>query len=254
MTRAPIVALALTLAACTSHSPTPKASRSASTRPSTVVLAENLRLFEGRARVTRIAFQPVAASTDVIVDFTPDSAQVTLCPLTDATAELPSPTACKNVGAGVRETVSAPGMRALAIVLANASSARANVRLEFDDAGHDVAFHLPTVPEGPGASACKDNGCNPFFELMPVRNGPFSARASWTGPAGSLILLQGSVLGRSFSATGFPYREAARANGSSPLSISDRLGAPGEYALVLVQQQGPTAGPLGDVVITASWP
>jgi hypothetical protein len=117
-----------------------------------------------------------------------------------------------------------------------------------------VSFRFPTVPEGPSASACRDNGCNPFFELTPVRNGPFTATASWTGPAGSLILFQGSVLGHSFSATGFPYREAAKANGASPLTINGSLGTPAEYALVLVQQHGPTAGPLGDVVITASWP
>jgi hypothetical protein len=67
-------------------------------------------------------------------------------------------------------------------------------------------------------------------------------------------LLQGSVLGRSATATGIPYREAARAQGISPLSITAEMSARGEYALVIRQDPGARATGLRNVRIDALWP
>ena len=63
-----------------------------------------------------------------------------------------------------------------------------------------------------------------------------------------------SVLGRSLTATGIPYREAARADGSPPLSIKATLSSQAEYALVITQPPGPSAAPLQNVIVDASWP
>ena len=67
-------------------------------------------------------------------------------------------------------------------------------------------------------------------------------------------MLQGSVLGRSLTATGIPYREAARADGDAPLSIKATLSSQAEYALVITQPPGPSAAPLHNVIVDASWP
>jgi hypothetical protein len=128
------------------------------------------------------------------------------------------------------------------------------VRLEYDDGGHQVSAQIPFLPAPESAQACKDNGCNPFFEVTPLRSGTFTATATWKGPAGTLEILQGSVLGRSQTATGIPYREAARANGPPPLSIASGLSSQAEYAVVITQPIGPSAAPLTDVFLSASWP
>jgi hypothetical protein len=117
-----------------------------------------------------------------------------------------------------------------------------------------MSVQIPFLPAPESEQACKDNGCNPFFELTPLRNGTFTATATWKGPAGTLEILQGSVLGRSQTATGIPYREAARANGSPPLSITSRLSSQAEYALAITQPTGATAAPLTDVFLSAGWP
>ena len=135
-----------------------------------------------------------------------------------------------------------------------AQEVTADVLLVYDETSRAVSFRLPTVQDPPGAAACKDNACNPFFEVRPTRSGDFSARATWTGPAATLVLLQGSVLGRSFTATGVPYREASKDRGESALEVGARLSAPAEYALALMQSAGPGRGALRDVTIEATWP
>ena len=71
---------------------------------------------------------------------------------------------------------------------------------------------------------------------------------------GQANVRQGSVLGGSLTATGIPYREAARADGSSPLSIATNLSSQAEYGLVITQPPGPAAAPLGDVILNSTWP
>src|SRR6266571_1423446 len=187
-------------------------------RPTVTLLVQNLSLFGGTSQATRIGFQTSSSSTDIKVDVTPDTAQLAVCPLTDVGADIPAATACRDIGSGVRETVASGGLRAVALVLSGVSSARANVLLEYDDGGRRISVVVPFLAAPAGGPSCADNTCNPFIELKPVRNGPFTATATWQGPRGILQMLQGSVLGRSQTATGIPYREAARATGSAPLS------------------------------------
>jgi hypothetical protein len=134
-------------------------------------------------------------------------------------------------------------------VLSGATSAHVNVRLEFDEKDRQVSAVIPFVGSPPSAATCADNGCNPFFEVRPVKNGLFTARASWSGAAATLTMLQGSVVARSQTATGIPYRKAATQSGTTSAQIRTQLTAPGEYALALTQ-----AGTLRDVRIDASWP
>jgi hypothetical protein len=227
----------------------PRATRSSAPEASTTVLAQNLALFEGEVQAVRLGFQPAENATDIIIDFTPDSAQIAICPLADPADTLPPVATCKSVGSGVRETISSPGLGAIGIVLTGTKSVRANVRLEFDDRGRKVTVIIPFIGGPPSAAECADNGCNPFFEIRPVKNGLFTASAHWTGATATLVMLQGSVVGRSQTATGVPYRKAALQNGKTSASVRTQLTAPGEYALALVQ-----AGTLRNVRIDASWP
>jgi hypothetical protein len=223
-------------------------------RRTTALLAQNLALFQGEAQAVRLGFKAAASSTDIIVNFSPDTAQVALCPLADLADSLPPVATCKSVGSGVRETISSPGLGAIAIVLSGVTSAGANVLLEYDDVGRAVSALMPFIPAPEGASVCKDNGCNPFFEVRPIRNGLFTAKASWSGSAATLVMLQGSVLARSLTATGIPYREAALRRGSTSAQIRTQLTTPGEYALAIMQTAGSNTQALTDVRIDASWP
>jgi hypothetical protein len=243
-----IFALTLAIAACTGGEPARQ-----SGVPTVKLLAQNLSMFPGNDQAIRIGFQTGSSSANIIVDLTPDTAALAVCPLTALGAELPLITTCKDVGSGVREPINSTGLAAVALVLSGVPSASANVRLEYDDGGHQMSAQIPFLPAPESAQACKDNGCNPFFELTPLRNGAFTATATWKGPAGTLELLEGSVLGRSQTATGIPYREAARADGKPPVSITSRL-AQGEYALAVTQPIGANAAPLTDVFLSASWP
>jgi hypothetical protein len=76
------------------------------------------------------------------------------------------------------------------------------------------------------------------------------ATATFGGGPATLELLQGTILGHSFTATGVPYRDAAHAQGSSPLHIAAETSAPGEYALAL---RDTSASSLSDVTIDATW-
>ncbi len=245
---APFV-LAFAMAACTGGNPAGQ-----SGVPTVKLLVQNLSLFPGSDQAVRIGFQTGSSSANIIVDLRPDTAALAVCPLTALGAEIPAPTTCKDIGSGVREPITASGLAAVALVVSGVPSARADVRLEYDDGGHQISVQIPFLPAPDSAAACKDNNCNPFFELTPLRNGPFTATAAWKGPAGTLTLLQGSVLGRSETATGIPYREAARKDGAPPLTITSQLSSQGEYALAITQPAGPSAAPLTNVFLSASWP
>src|SRR5205823_3218514 len=152
--------------------------------PTVKLLAQNLSLFPGSDQATRIGFQTGSDSANIIVDLTPDTAALAVCPLTALGAQIPALTTCRDVGSGVREPITASGLVAVALVVSGVPSARANVRLEYDDGGHQISVQIPFLSALDTAAACKDNGCNPFFELTPLRNGAFTATATWKGPQG----------------------------------------------------------------------
>lgn len=220
--------------------------------PTLTLLARNLPLFEGARNATRIGFEPSGEAVRVNVRFTPDTARVALCPLADMQAPLPRREACRqDIFSGVRQELQAAGLGGVALILSG-GGATAHITLEYDDAGRTVDVAIPLLPAPAGASACKDNDCNPFFELRPVRKGAFSATASFTGSDATLFLQQGSVLARSFTATGVPYIEPARASGPSPLSIDAALTANAEYAFGIRHEAGADA--LTDIRLSARWP
>lgn len=253
-----LAAVGLVLAtACTGGRSDAVPSPTPSRPPAVVLIGRNIALLPGEERALRIGFEPFEPSARVIVSFRPPGARVTVCPLEGVAAAVPGDRArCRrDVGSGVRETVGAAGMRAVAVTVDGEREVSADVTLEYDEAGRDFEIRFPLVRRPSGGVSCEDNACNPFFEVRPTRSGAFSARARWSGSGATLILFQGSVLGRSQTATGVPYREAARADGSSPLSIRTRLSAPGEYALALRHASiGPETTSLQDVEIEGSWP
>jgi hypothetical protein len=176
---------------------------------------------------------------------------VALCPLARPADPLPPLGECAPASPGVREAlIGAPALGGLAIVSTESRVAAVNVVLEYSEGSRAVSVRMPVIRRGPGASVCKDNGCNPFFEILPPRAGVFRASATWSGGEARLVLLSGRVRARSFSATGLPYLEPASADGPPPLRIRSRLSAPAEYALALT----PVDGDLTAVVVEAAWP
>lgn len=225
-------------------------------RPDTSsLIGRNLQVLPGDAGALRIAFEPLGATARVIVQFTPVDAVVDVCPLPAPDAAVPEREACvRDVRAGVREPVR--GARSgVVIALRSDRPADADVVIEYQEGARTMTIGLPVVAPPPGGADCSDNACNPFFELVPTRPGPFEARASWRGPDGLLVLLQGSVLGRSQTATGIPYAQPARREGAAPLRLSATLSAPAEYALALRHtRSGSAIPPMRDVVLEVSWP
>jgi len=208
-----------------------------STLASTVTLiARNLALVEGEDNAIRIGFRS-GGSARLILRFVPDTARVMLCPLTEVTQPLASASCQADIFSGVRQDIATPGLAGVALVL-QAGSAVGDLSVDYDATTRDVSIRLPYLAATARAPGCKDNACNPFFELTPVRAGTFSATATWTGTGATLVLLQGSVVGRSLTATGLPYAEPARESGPSPLHLSSRLSAPAEYAIALQRRCG----------------
>lgn len=216
--------------------------------PPVELITQNLVLFEGRGSALRFAFEPADPSARVIARLEPSTAHVSLCPLTSLLAPLPPTERCRDASSGVRENVSGEGLRAIAIVLGGAPRATADLRLEFAEASREVNVMIPRLVPPPGAGECDDDGCDTFFEMLPARSGPFRARATWDGPGAELTFLQGRVVARSFTATGLPYKVAARAAGTSPRHIGGHTSAGDEYALFLRGREE-----LRDVTIDATW-
>lgn len=219
------------------------------------LIGRNLQILPGDEGALRVAFEPLGGTARVIVQFTPVDAVVDVCPLPAPDAAVPERARCeRDVRAGVREPVRG-ARHGVAIALRSDQPADADIVIEYQEGGRAMTLGLPVVAPPPGGTDCSDNACNPFFELVPTRAGPFEARASWRGPEGVLVLLQGSVLGRSQTATGIPYAEPARREGTPPLRLSATLSAPAEYALALRHtRRGSASPPMRDVVVQVSWP
>jgi hypothetical protein len=221
--------------------------------PSVELLAQNVRLpVDGVARFGIGAAEPTAR---VIVTFPDTGSVVAVCGLASIDDAVPKtlPTAgcIEELASGVREQlVRTAGLGAVAIWVRSGPAVDATVRLEFAEATRRFVMRLPVLPEPRSVSACTDNACNPFFEIRPVRSGRFRATATWVGGRARIALLQGTVMAKSFTATGVPYRVPAERTGAGELSLDTLLSAPAEYALVLDRN----TSTLSDVRIDASWP
>lgn len=235
------IALVLTLPGCAGTA-------SREEVPPNRIIAQNLSIGEDGLR---FGFAPGEPFAHVLTSFTPDSGGLMICPLPSMDSALPPSTSCRtDVRSGVRETVTSQGLRAVALV-ATRERLDADVTVEFTGTSRSISALIPFIaaPVGP----CPDVDCSPLIEVTPGHDGPLKARASWTGPSATLVLLQGRILARSVTANpGLPYREEARTEGPSPRSLDAQLSRTGEYALILRQAAG--AGPLTDVHIDATWP
>jgi len=249
--------LALALAACTGNGePDASPTSPAGSPPSATLLGQNLDVFPGPDQAVKVGFTPFGSSARVIVRFEPARAVVDVCPIASIGEPPPDREGCKrDVRTGVRETITAARLGGIAIVVRSDESVSFDLVVEYEEGERAIEIALPVLPAPAGGADCSDNACNPFFELQPTNAGAFEASATWDGPEGGLVLLQGSVLGRAHTATGIPYGEPTRDEGSPPLEVSTRLTAPAEYALALRHaRQGSAVPPMRDIVLSVSWP
>ncbi len=244
------LALAAALTACSEDffDPTPG---SDATQPSVELVGQHLQMLPGEANAVRISFKPKDPSVRVRVSRSSSDGRVVACALRTIDDAIPPAGRCiPDLPDGVRETLTTAGLGAIALVR-DGGPITIDLRLEYEAGGRAFSIFLPAIDRPAGASVCKDNACNPFFEVRPARAGRFTASVTWTGGAGHIELLEGRVLARAFSSTGIPYRIAASDDGAGPLSMSAQLNAPAEYALAVTN---PSAAALTTIRIDATWP
>jgi hypothetical protein len=245
-----LLALLAALTACSEDFFDPTPGRGAEA-PGVELLGKNIRLMPGEAAAFRVSFRPKDPSARVRIERSSPAGRVLACPMRTIDDPIPPSESClPDLADGVRTNLTAAGLGAVALVR-EGDPITIDLLLDYEEGGRAFEVRMPVVPVPPGASVCKDNACNPFFEVDPVRGGNFTATARWESGDGKLELLEGRVKARAFSSTGIPYRIAGTQTGPSPLSIQARLNAPSEYALTLVN-----AGivELKEIRITATWP
>lgn len=250
--RRPIALLALVVAltACGDDFFDPTPGQKAQV-PGVELLGRNIRLVSGTEAAFRVSFRPRDPSVRVRIDRSSPAGRVIACPLKTIDDPLPPESSCKpDLPDGVRESFTSSGLGAIALVR-EGDPITIDLVLDYEEGGRSFQIRMPSIPVPPGAASCKDNACNPFFELAPLRAGRFTATAQWSAGNAKLELLEGRVLARAFSSTGIPYRLAATTTGTSPLTIGAQLNAPGEYALALVNVG---IVELKSIRINVSWP
>lgn len=254
----------LALSACTDTTPktgaSPSPSPSASKPPVVSLLANGLSLRPGEPVV--LAIDPAEPAAGVIVAHDP-TARVDVHLLQDAADPLPgecplevgvrrNKTCIAAIGTGVRESLEQSGRAGGVAIVLRSGPGRIDVRVEYDEASRRVGLRLPRLSPPAGASVCKDNGCNPFLEIMPLRGGTLTATATFIGGPGRLQIQSGRVIAKSFTASGLPYRIPDEDIGASPLRVTTRLDAPAEYALAFMNED--RSDPITGIVIDATWP
>jgi hypothetical protein len=165
-------------------------------------------------------------------------------PLSDcATPASASPLQVSSAGVEVRETSGSHYIDEVAVTYTPHTRV-VNVRSE-------------NINPKPGQSVCKDNGCNPFYELTPHRPGTVKAVANWDGIAtGKLLIEVGGVAEHDYSARGQPYAVPAQSQGSSDqgppnLHVSATRNSSKEVAVAL-ENEG--ARPLRTPTLEITWP
>ena len=247
-----VVVLVVAVPACREgfFDPTP-GSNNDKAQTSVELIGTNIRMVDGESSAIRISFRPKDPSVRIRIERSSTQGRVVACGLQHLDDPLPPVEGClPDVPDGVRETLTATGLGAIVLVR-EGGPITIDLRLSYEEGGRAFSVLLPSIPTPPGASVCKDNGCNPFFEVSPTKAGAFTATATWTGASGKLELLEGRVLAKAFSSTGIPYRVAATKTGGSPLTIAAQLNAPSEYALALTNE---SRSEIAAVRIDATWP
>lgn len=255
-----LIALGSALSACSGDgSPAPNASGSPAKPPTVSFQVFGLDLTPGEPVVLTI--DPATPATGVIV--THDAASRVdvhlLSNATDTPDECPIEVGQRtrrecvaSIGTGVRETLEQRGSAAGVAVILRSGPGRLDVRVDYDERSRRVGLRLPRLAPPAGASVCKDNGCNPFMEVTPLRGGPLNATATFTGGPARLQIQSGRVIAKAFTASGQPYRIPDEDFGDAPLKVSTRLDVPAEYALALINED--RAAALTGIVIDATWP
>ncbi|HVL88748.1 MAG TPA: hypothetical protein VM841_00790 [Actinomycetota bacterium] len=255
-----LVALTLSLAACSGgETPAPEATGSPARPPTVTMQVFGLDLAKDEAAV--LVIDPAIPAAGVIVSHDP-AARVDVFLLksaTDAPGECPievgprtNRTCVASIGTGVRESLEQRGEAGGVAVVLRDGPGRMDVRLDYDERSRRVGLRLPRLAPPAGASVCKDNGCNPFIEVTPLRSGPMTATAAFSGGPGRLQVQSGRVIAKAFTASGQPYRIPDEDLGDAPLKVSTRFDVPAEYALALINENRGAA--LNDIVIDATWP
>jgi len=226
------LALLATLTACSDNffDPTPNG-KTGST--GVQLVGKNIRMLPSEAAAIRVSFRPKDPSVRVRIARSSSEGRVSACPMRSIDDPLPPQASClADLPNGVRSSLTTPGLGAVALVR-DGDPISIDLLVDYEEDGRAFEIRMPTVAVPPGAAACKDNACNPFFELTPVHGGTFTSTATFQSGTGKLELLAGRVLARSFSSTGIPYGIAATQTGPSPLTVTAQLNAPSEYALAL---------------------
>ncbi|MHB8512220.1 MAG: hypothetical protein ACYDCC_08550 [Actinomycetota bacterium] len=267
-----LLALAFASTACTKASP-PSASPSApESIVTSAVSSSGTKLPTSVNTVTALAFgvsldaagEPGNGSLKMIVDSSDAYLVVTITGLTNKNtklcpiATLQSHDAACKIPQDNRPIRIPHGRKFKGLhVLQTKGAALLDVRVSYHPKDRKITMLLPNVNPQPGASVCKDNGCNPIFELTLRRAGTFTAVATWQGIAsGTLDMETGLIAEKSYSTSGAPYHVVAKSSGNSSvhagrLSIKGYLDATTEAAVAL---RNDGARPLLSPIITISWP
>lgn len=255
-----LIALSLSLAACSGgEAPAPQATGSPAKPPTLTLQVFGLQLSKDSPVV--LAIDPAAPATGVIVNHDPTSRVdvFLLNRATDTPGECPLEVGQRTnrdcvaaIGTGVRETLEQSGSAGGVAVVLRSGPGRLDVRLDYDEGSRRVGLRLPSLAPPAGASVCKDNGCNPFIEVTPLRAGSMTATATFTGGPGRLQVQSGRVIAKAFTASGQPYRIPAEDFGDAPLSVETRFDVPAEYALAIMNED--RGDPLTGIVLDATWP
>jgi len=189
------------------------------------------------------------------------SSKLRMCPIRDAHPAPPGPR-CTIVTTGEAITVPhAPEFTGVSLVqepgALPSSIDLQDVAVTYLATDRSVTLGLPSLAPQPGASACKDNACNPFFEVEPRRAGTFAATVTWDSNAtAGLDMETGQIAEHSYSATGSPYnavasRERSSTGGIGHLRIGGSLDGTLEAALA-VRNEG--ARVVHRPVLSVTWP
>ena len=183
---------------------------------------------------------------------------VFVCPVKDLTATfLPSTcvTPTNNQKVSMPHGTKYGGVEVILIGTGpgGASETTANeVEVAYGASSGSVQVKTPPIAKPAGGSACKDNACNPFFEMTPQLSGRLIATATHQGKGtAQLSIIVGDVAAHGYSATGTPYDSVDFMEGGFQLKVSGKIHASDEAAVAL---QNTGTKWLGAATIDITWP
>ena len=243
-----------------SASAVPSTPTSPATSTQVKAVAYNLRL-DAAAEPGTDSFKILVDSPDLSIKVTlkglaSPNTDTKLCPIVDLEAGS-SIDACKTPKNGVAMAIPHGAKFKGVQVFQTKGAATLDVTVKFTVVDRTIFMRLPNIAPRPGGSVCKDNGCNPFFEMTPHVEGSFDATATWQAiGSGTLDMEIGKIAAHDYSAHGHPYKQVAKSSASSDkkaakLHISGSLPANTEGAVAL---RNDGAKLLRSPTVRISWP